>query len=123
MDPLVGPIIMLGAGGIMAEVNRDFSVRLAPTTVLDAYDMISEVRAARLISGFRNLPRRDLAAIVDCIVRFSKLALLDDPCIEEAEINPLLVRKDWVGEVDVRLRVGASTEEGRAGKEGEVRGG
>src|SRR3546814_19483164 len=96
---------MLGAGGIRAEVNLDFSVRLAPTTVSEAYEMISEVRAARLISGFRNLPRGDLAAIVDCIVRFSKLALLDDPCIEEAEINPLFVMADRVAAVDILFRV------------------
>src|SRR5690606_40722866 len=65
--------LMLGAGGIRAELDRDFSVRLAPTTLEEARTMIEEVRATQLVAGYRNLPLGDLEALARCIVQFSSL--------------------------------------------------
>ncbi|MFA5664849.1 acetate--CoA ligase family protein [Castellaniella sp.] len=104
-DPLVGPTVMLGAGGVTAELNRDFALRLAPVDLAGARQMISEVRLTRLVRGYRNLPRGDVEALAAAIVQFSHLALLRDPVVEEAEINPLFVQENGVMAVDALIRL------------------
>lgn len=105
-DPLVGPTVMLGAGGITAELKPDFSLRLAPVTEQVAWQMIHEVKHTQLIRGYRHLPEGDCNALARAIVSISRLALIDSQPVTEAEINPLFVRKDGVVAVDavVRLR-------------------
>jgi acyl-CoA synthetase (NDP forming) len=100
-DPEVGPIVMLGAGGIAAEIKRDHSVRIAPVGLEEAASMIDEVRDLAVLRGHRNLPRGDCAAIVRAVRTLSLLALLDAPRVVEAEINPLIVRRDGRGVVAV----------------------
>ncbi|WP_420996751.1 acetate--CoA ligase family protein [Cupriavidus sp. 30B13] len=104
-DPLVGPIVMLGAGGIAAELHADVSLRPAPVTREEAVEMIGEVRSTALVRGFRGLPRGDMDALADAIVRFSRLAALRGVRVQEAEINPLFVRADGVVGVDCVLRL------------------
>jgi acyl-CoA synthetase (NDP forming) len=105
LDPLVGPTVVLGAGGIAAELNPDFAIRLAPVSLEEAYTMIEEVRATRLIRGFRGLPRGDCDALARTIAAFSSLATVGSVQIAEAEINPLFVRADGVVAVDGLLRL------------------
>jgi succinyl-CoA synthetase beta subunit len=93
-DPEVGPVVLLGAGGILAELHRDVALRLAPVDEETALEMIAEVRALRVIEGWRGLPRGDVAALVEAIRAVSRLALLPD--VSEAEINPLMVHADGV---------------------------
>ena len=104
-DPLVGPVVVLGAGGITAELDKDVSVRMAPVDRAAAREMIAEVRATQLIRGFRGLPLGDVEALAACIADFSRLALLRDVCVEEAEVNPLFVRESGVVAVDALLRL------------------
>ncbi|WP_454725988.1 MULTISPECIES: acetate--CoA ligase family protein [Cupriavidus] len=104
-DALVGPIVMLGAGGIAAELHADVSLRPAPVTREEAVEMIDEVRSTALVRGFRGLPRGDVDALADAIVRFSRLAALRGVRVQEAEINPLFVRADGVVGVDCVLRL------------------
>lgn len=99
-DPLVGPTVLLGAGGITAELAQDVSLRPAPVTQAQAWQMIEEVKITQLVRGYRNLPRADCDALAQTIVRFSQLACLHSPKIEEAEINPLFVQADGVVAVD-----------------------
>ena len=89
-DPQVGPIVMLGAGGVLAEIHRDFALRLAPVDVAAANDMIEEVKGLAVIRGYRGLPRGDCAALARAVSAFSQLAYV--PGVTEAEINPLLVK-------------------------------
>ncbi len=89
-DPNFGPLMMFGLGGIYVELFGDVAFRVAPLTRQDAADMIQQTRAGRLLTGFRGMPEADVDAVVDAILRLSKLAL-DFPQIEEIEINPLLV--------------------------------
>ncbi len=103
-DPNFGPIMMFGLGGIYVELFRDVAFRVAPLTHDDALEMIFETRAGRLLSGFRNQPAADLEAILDAILRLSHLAL-DFPEIQEAEINPLLVRPKGEGAVALDCRI------------------
>lgn len=105
-DPLVGPTVLLGAGGVAAELAPDFALRLAPVDVDEARRMILEVRQTRLVRGFRGLPEGDCEALACAIAAFSRLALCADVRIEEAEINPLFVRADGVIAVDGLVRLG-----------------
>jgi acyl-CoA synthetase (NDP forming) len=95
-DPVVGPIVLLGAGGVLAEVYRDFAVRTAPVSRVEAEAMILEVKGLAPVRGYRNLPKGDLDALADAIVRMSRLT----PPLMEAEINPLLIKADGVVAVD-----------------------
>lgn len=97
-DPEVGPVVLLGAGGVLAELHRDIAVRLAPVDAAAADEMIAEVRALAPLAGWRNLPRGDLAALARAIVAVSCLATLE--AVREAEINPLIVQVEGVTVAD-----------------------
>jgi succinyl-CoA synthetase beta subunit len=100
LDRDVGPIIMVAAGGIFTEIYRDRSLRLAPVDLITAREMIAEVRGLTPLAGYRGLPMGDLAALAQAIVALSRLAALG-PTIQEAEINPLIVRPAGLGVVAV----------------------
>ncbi|MBV6306796.1 acetate--CoA ligase family protein [Candidimonas humi] len=99
-DPLVGPTVLLGAGGVAAELIPDYSLRLAPVSREQAMEMIEEVRHIRLVRGYRGLPQADLGPLADAVAAFSRLACLEGQPVAEAEINPLFVQKDAVVAVD-----------------------
>jgi acyl-CoA synthetase (NDP forming) len=99
-DAQVGPIVVVGVGGVLAEVYRDFALRLAPVTAEEAGRMIQEVKGLALIRGYRGLPRGDEAALAHAVSRFSQLAHLE-PGVAEAEINPLFVKAEGQGVVAV----------------------
>jgi len=101
LDPEVGPVVMLGAGGTAAELRRDHCVRLAPVSLAEAAAMIEEVRDLAVLRGFRNLPRGDCAALARAIRALSLLALIEPRKVSEAEINPLIVRREGQGVVAV----------------------
>jgi acetate---CoA ligase (ADP-forming) len=90
---------MVAAGGILAEILRDRSLRLAPVDLAAAQEMISEVRGLIPLSGYRGKPKGDLDALAQAIVALSKLAEHAD--VVEAEINPLIVRPAGQGVVAV----------------------
>lgn len=100
VDPLVGPTVLLGAGGIAAELMPDVSLRLAPVTPAQAWAMVDEVKTTQLVRGWRGLPRGDCEALVRAIVAVSELAVVQGARVREAEINPLFVREDGVVAVD-----------------------
>jgi acyl-CoA synthetase (NDP forming) len=91
IDADVGPLVMLAAGGILAEIHRDRSIRLAPVGYDDAIEMIREVESLKALAGYRGRPRGDLEGLARAIVGLSTLAVRD-PSVVEAEINPLIVR-------------------------------
>jgi acyl-CoA synthetase (NDP forming) len=91
---------VVGVGGVLAEVYRDFALRLAPVTAEEAGRMIQEVKGLALIRGYRGLPRGDEAALAHAVSRFSQLAHLE-PGVAEAEINPLFVKAEGQGVVAV----------------------
>ena len=99
-DPQVGPVVVVGVGGVLAEVYRDFALRLAPVTEEEAARMVQEVKGLALIRGYRGLPRGDAAALARAVSQFSQLARLE-PRVAEAEINPLFVKREGEGVVAV----------------------
>ena len=99
-DPLVGPMVLVGAGGTLAEIYRDYALRLAPGAEDDAAAMIAEVKGLATIRGYRNLPPGDVAALARAVAALSRLALVAGQPVAEAEINPLIVKRDGVVAVD-----------------------
>jgi acyl-CoA synthetase (NDP forming) len=100
-DPLVGPTITVGLGGVLAEIYRDASTRIAPVDEAEAREMIEEVKGLATIRGYRNLPKGDVAALARTIAAFSALAHRTFAVVSEAEINPLLVKRAGEGVVAV----------------------
>jgi acyl-CoA synthetase (NDP forming) len=100
-DPLVGPTITVGLGGVLAEIYKDASTRIAPVDEAEAREMIEEVKGLATIRGYRNLPTGDVAALAKTIAAFSVLAHKAFAEVSEAEINPLLVKREGEGVVAV----------------------
>lgn len=97
VDPDAGPLVMLAAGGIWAELLRDRSIRCAPVDLATARAMIDEVRLLQPLAGLRGRPRGDLAALAQALVNLSQLALRPHWPVAEAEVNPLLVLPEGQG--------------------------
>ena len=103
-EPVFGPLVVFGLGGVATEVLGDHAARLAPLTTTDADDLIHSIRAAPLLLGHRGQPPADVAALRDALLRISRLA--DDlPQVAELDLNPVIARSDGVTAVDVRIRV------------------
>ena len=103
-EPVFGPLVVFGLGGVTTEVLGDHSARLAPLTDADAAGMIRSIRAAPLLLGHRGTPAADLAALSDVLLRVSRLA--DDlPEVAELDLNPVIARPDGAFAVDARIRV------------------
>ncbi|WP_329260898.1 GNAT family N-acetyltransferase [Actinoallomurus sp. NBC_01490] len=103
-EPLFGPLIVFGLGGVATDVLEDQAARLTPLTDLDATELIRSIRGAPLLQGHRGAPAVDTAALEDVLLRLSRLAD-DHPEIAEVDINPLIARPDGVTAVDARIRI------------------
>jgi acetyl coenzyme A synthetase (ADP forming)-like protein len=103
-DPMFGPLIMFGSGGIYAELINDIALRLHPLTNLDAKEMIGSIKVSKIFDGFRGSPPLDKAAIQDLLLRLSTM-VEDIPQIAELDFNPVKVMPDgqgyWI--VDARI--------------------
>ena len=97
-DPVVGPVVLVGMGGVMTEIYRDYVLRIAPVSVEEGMEMIEQVKGFAAIRGFRNLPRGDVQALARAVSALSSLASVD--AVEEAEANPILVKAEGIVAVD-----------------------
>ncbi len=95
-DPELGKVIILGSGGILAELLDDVTFRVPPLSRRDADDMIHALRCAPLLRGFRNLPKADLAALSNAIMNVAAI-FAASPDLREVDINPLSVLPDGKG--------------------------
>lgn len=102
LDPTVGPVIALGAGGVLAELYRDVMLRLAPVTEDEAMEMIRSVKGLAPILGYRNLPHGDADALARAVAAVSRLAGV--PAVTEAEINPMIILREGVVMADALIR-------------------
>jgi len=89
-DPLFGPVVLFGLGGVSVEVLRDITVRVAPITDRDAEEMVSEIRGSALFKGYRGAPPVNTAPLLDLLHRVSRLAI-EQPEIQELDLNPVVV--------------------------------
>ncbi len=103
-DPVFGPLVAFGPGGVFAELIGQAQFRLAPLTDLDARELVRSGKAGRLVAGFRGAPPADEDALVDLLVRLARLAE-DVPEVAELDLNPVLALSDRCIAVDARVRV------------------
>ena len=96
-DPQLGPAILLGMGGVAAELFQDTAIRLLPLGRADAEAMLRELKTWPLLDGFRGAPRCDVAALVDAILGFAAMAATLGDRLVEAEINPVFVLPEGQG--------------------------
>jgi len=104
-DLIYGPVIVIGAGGIMVELLKDSAMRLLPVTAGDVRAMLSEIKASKLLEGFRGAPPADIDAFVQSVVGLGDAFLNHRNLLDDLEVNPMIVRRkgEGVAAVDVRL--------------------
>jgi acyl-CoA synthetase (NDP forming) len=105
-DPLFGPLVAFGLGGVHVEVLGDVCFRVTPLTDRDAADMVRAIRGRRLLEGHRGHPPADLAALEEVLLRVARLAE-EVPEASELDLNPVFALPPGQGcrIVDARLRV------------------
>ncbi len=108
-DPLFGPLMMFGSGGVEAEGLKDVAFALGPLSPLEAEEMMRKTWAGKKLNGFRNIPAADKSAVQDILIKLSRLAE-DHPEIQEIEVNPLRVLSKGAVAVDVRMSLRAPVE-------------
>jgi acetyl coenzyme A synthetase (ADP forming)-like protein len=103
-DPVFGPLVAFGPGGVFAELIGEAQFRIAPLTLEDAEELVLTGKAGQLVAGFRGQPAADAEALVDLVLRLARLA--DDiPEVAELDLNPVLGLPSRCVAVDARVRV------------------
>lgn len=110
-DKILGPIVTFGLGGIFVEILKDVSFRVAPLKKYDAYEMIRETKAYKILTGMRGQRSADIESIVNIILKASMLAI-DNPGIIEMGLNPIMVSEIGSDVADVRMIVDSEISNG-----------
>ena len=105
LEPGMGPVVMLGMGGIYVEILKDVTFRLAPLTDQEADDMISSIKTKKLLDGVRGEKPSDISKLSECIQRLSQL-VTDFTEIKELDMNPVLVMEQGDGCKILDVRIG-----------------
>ena len=113
--PPFGPVVAFGLGGVLVELLKDVTLRLAPIDENAAADMLEEIRGSKMLDGYRGQPAADRKALAKTIARLSDLAVKLHADIEELDINPLVVRGDRIVALDALITL--KQKEGDANKE------
>jgi len=103
-DPLFGPLIMFGLGGVATELVGDRAFRILPLTDCDAADLVRSLRGSPLLTGYRGSPPVNLAALEDLVLRVARLAE-QVPEIVELDLNPVIASPHGVLAVDAKIRL------------------
>jgi acyl-CoA synthetase (NDP forming) len=103
-DPVFGPLVAFGPGGVFAELIGEATFRIAPLTDVDAEELVTSGKAGRLVAGYRGMPATDRAALQDLVHRLARLGE-DLPAVAELDLNPVLALSDRCVAVDARVRV------------------
>jgi len=107
-DEQFGPSVMFGLGGVLAELVKDVSFRVAPISRFDAEDLVDDLRFSAILKGFRGRPRPDREAIVDILLKTCRM-ILDAPEIESLDLNPVVVHEKGATAVDARVLLADSS--------------
>jgi acetyltransferase len=103
-DPLFGPVILFGMGGVGVELFKDYSIGLPPLNTTLIRRMMEETKVYQLLKGYRNVPPVNLKLLEETVLMFSQL-LIDFPQIKEIDINPLLINEKEASILDARITV------------------
>jgi acyl-CoA synthetase (NDP forming) len=102
-DPQVGPVLLVGLGGVLVEILRDTALALAPVGKAEARRMLESLKGFRLLQGYRGTPAVDLDAVCDAIARISEFAADFADEVEEVDVNPLLARPEGALALDALI--------------------
>jgi acyl-CoA synthetase (NDP forming) len=91
IDPLMGPLVVVGLGGVLVELMRDSALALAPVTKTEAGDMLGRLKGRAALEGFRGAPAADMDRLSDIIVRLSEFAADQRDLIAELDVNPIII--------------------------------
>jgi acyl-CoA synthetase (NDP forming) len=97
VDPDFGPFVLLGLGGITAELMKDTALRPAPVSVEEALEMLDQLQGSPLLTGYRNTPKGDIAALAAAVVNLSRLGWDHAERLAEADLNPIVVLPEGRG--------------------------
>ncbi len=98
-DPVFGPVVMFGIGGILVEAIKDVSFRVAPIDEIEARAMVDEIRARRILDGMRGAPAADIDALAQAIAALSRFAAAHADQLESLDLNPFVVLPRGAGAV------------------------
>jgi succinyl-CoA synthetase beta subunit len=104
-DPLFGPAVCFGMGGVFVEILDDVTIEMAPLTLEVAHDMIARTRAARLLDGARGRERADVEALAHLLVRLSEFAVAHAGSFRALDLNPIIVKPAGAGVIAVDIAV------------------
>ena len=111
-DPQFGKTLLFGAGGILVELMRDVTFKLAPLTRLDAWNMLGEIRSQKLLSGFRHEGRVNRQAITNILEGASRM-VAENQEISELDLNPVIANESEAVAVDARVILSAPKKAGK----------
>lgn len=112
-DPIFGPVLMFGLGGIFVEVLKDVAFRAIPLSRHDAESMVAQIKGGRILDGARGEPAADKAALADLLLKVSGVAAAY-PELSELDLNPVLLYPDGYAVVDARVILDRSDPNARA---------
>lgn len=101
-DPQFGATIMFGIGGVLVEIMKDVSFRIAPISEFDADEMIHEIKGFKILDGYRGNDKADLESLKKLLIKIADLAYKHDE-ISEMDLNPIFIYKDGLKAVDARI--------------------
>jgi acetyltransferase len=110
-NPVFGPVILFGQGGLAVEASGDHAVALPPLNTVLAQELVARTRVARLMEGYRNHPKANMDAVLAVLVQVSRL-VADVPEIVELDINPLLADSHGAIVLDARMRIAMADRSG-----------
>ncbi|MHA6258425.1 acetate--CoA ligase family protein [Sporosarcina sp. CAU 1771] len=103
-DPVFGPVIVVGFGGILVEIMKDISLGITPLAEKDIYKMLRKLKGFSLLDGFRGSAKADLSSIVEIVLKVQEM-IINEPKILELDINPLIVKEAGRGSIAVDARI------------------
>jgi acetyltransferase len=106
-DPLFGPVILFGMGGVGVELFKDFAIGIPPLNQTLVRRMIEETKMYQLLKGYRNFPAANIKLLEEIMVRFSQM-LVDFPQLKEVDINPLFINEKEAFAFDARIVIDPS---------------
>lgn len=102
-DPVFGPLVMIGIGGVLVEMLGDVAVALAPVRAEEVRRMLATLRGFRMLQGYRGHPGVDIDALIDLVVKFSSMCADLGHELDEIDINPVIAGAQGFVAVDALL--------------------
>jgi hypothetical protein len=102
-DPLFGPLIVVGLGGILVEVLKDTALAPAPVTPFEAEGLLRQLKGVKLLEGFRGMPAVDVKRLAEVISNVSRFAADHRDSVAELDVNPLICSGDRIIAVDALI--------------------